>query len=138
MGCPKTGKSMPLHSTGKTLTDCLTGDIDQLTFKEVIRRQFSPDIDKGVITDTEFLQALLWLNFGFGEDTAHWPRHVLRLCRVVPKLHGCIAIGIRRALTNDKIAADIDDGYRDMRPAFAKQPCHTELAPDQTSSTGGL
>ena len=92
---PKFHRFMP---PAKPLPIDVPGHIDELARDEMIDGDLGADVDHIVLADAEFLQLALGLDLGDGEVAALRLAKPLDLGRADAKLHGGVAMLLRRLL----------------------------------------
>jgi hypothetical protein len=96
----QTAEVVPLHRTGKALTDRGARHVDELTFEVVVGGDFLAHVDQVLGVDAELRDLALGRHLGRGEMAAHrlgvawpWPTRA--------QLNGRIAVLVGRALRHD-------------------------------------
>ena len=80
MSCPQSAEVVPLHRTGKTLTDRRPVTSTYCPETKCVADNSRTDIDKRIFCDTEFDDLAARLHLGFGKVPPHGLADTLGLC----------------------------------------------------------
>jgi len=133
---PQAAEVVPLHRTGKTLTDRGTGDVHELACQIVVGGDFRAHIDQVVRRHAEFRDLALGRHIRLGEVAALRGSGPLGLGIARAQLDGGIAILLGGALCHDLQVVKLEHGHRNLRAVFQEQPGHAQLLCDNARAHG--
>ena len=134
MRCTQTTEIMALHRTGKTLTDRLADNINELTGDIVISSDLNAWFQYIVSGNTEFSHFTLRLNLCFGKVAALGFIRALDFRSTSTELHCRITVFFVRADCHDLAILELQHRYRHLGAVFGEDTGHTHLAGDNSGT----
>ena len=134
MGGAQTAEVPALHAALETLTDGVTGDIDELARNEVIGGQRRAGFEERIRGDAEFGDLGLGLDFRLGEMAALGLGGVLGLLDAGTELDGDIAIDFVGADADDLAAFERHNRHGDVLTVAQKEPGHSHFLRDHATA----
>ena len=130
----QTAKIMPLHGTGKTLTDGNARSINMLAFHEVIGGELGADINHVFRRHAKLGQTALRLNLGARKMPARGFGGAFDLGKTGTQLNGSVAVLVFGALGHNLTAVKLQYRHRHMLAGLGKQAGHPHFLNNQSGT----
>ena len=123
----QTTEVVPLHRTGKALTDRSARDIHELAREIVVRGNLFANLDEVLGINAKLGHFSLGFDLCDGKVAAHGLACPLGLGRARAELHGRIAVFLGRALCHNLKLVELKNGHRDLFPVLHEKAGHPDF-----------